>query len=248
MWNAREIEQLAYRLPSRVPSSPSRLPRRLRLYHDDLLSIYYAPLGFINRKAKLAIIGLTPGWRQAEIAYRAAIEAISGGADPLKAHRQRKSKVAFAGSMRRNLIAMLDELGVHSHLGVESTEVLFGGPLLHTGSALRYPVFKNGENYSGHGPLPTKHAALRGMLEEVLAPELNSLSDALVVPLGKAVSVSLEYLSTAGLLPEQRWLRGFPHPSGANGTRKADFNSSKRNLRAQVNSWFTAHPVARKMR
>ena len=133
---------------------------------------------------------------------------------------------------------MLDELGVNRYLSVDSTEDLFGSDDLHTGSALRYPVFKHGKNYSGHSPLPTKHPALRGMLTDILAPDLRALRDALVIPLGKAVNASLEHLSASGLLPEEKWLRGFPHPSGANAHRLPEFQAAKRSLRAQLRSWF----------
>ena len=35
-----------------------------RLVKDKSLEIYYAPLDFINTQAKVAVVGITPGWTQ----------------------------------------------------------------------------------------------------------------------------------------------------------------------------------------
>ena len=60
-----------------------------------------------------------------------------------------KLTASFSGAMRSNLIAMLDGIGVAQHLGLKSAAELFtpGGERVHLTSALRYPVFKDGENY-----------------------------------------------------------------------------------------------------
>ena len=53
--------------------------------------------------------------------------------------------------MRTNLVKMLDHIGANHYLRLSSSAELFGTrkDLVHYTSALRYPVFKNGENYSG---------------------------------------------------------------------------------------------------
>ena len=125
---------------------------------------------------------------------------------------------------------------------IASTSELFGPrfDLLHSTSLLRYPVFKKGQNYSGHSPNPLDHAFLAAMIDKVFIPELASVPNALVVPLGKAVEDTLERLSIQGLLPIRRILRGFPHPSGANGHRKRMYNSSQQDMNTQVQQWFQA--------
>ena len=43
-----------------------------RLYSDRRIQTFFAPFDFVNRSAKVAIIGITPGFQQMEIAFRAA--------------------------------------------------------------------------------------------------------------------------------------------------------------------------------
>jgi uracil-DNA glycosylase len=238
LWNINAIEKLSHRLPKDIPLSLQDLPAELELFSDGRISIYYAPVGFVNPRAKVAIVGLTPGWQQARFAYQAAIDAIRNGTSPVEAHRMRKPWVAFAGSMRRNLIRMLDELRLHEHLDIRSTADLFGTSALHATSALRFPVFCRGRNYSGSSPKPTKHPELLEMIDRILAPELATVSRALIIPLGLAVSECLSRLCNHGQLQEARCLFGFPHPSGANGHRTRQFEAAKRELRKTLRLWF----------
>jgi hypothetical protein len=234
----RDLERLAAKLPTAVPVSIDDLNEDLRIFSDGRVDVWYAPVGYLNAKARLAIFGITPGWRQMSIAYDAAITAIQNGLEPEAAHRMRKPAVAFAGSMRKNLVSMLDELGLHKHLGMDTTANMFGTGILHTGSVLRYPVFVNGRNYNGHSPDMLKHPALREMLDNVLVPDLRRLTNTLILPLGKAVEAAFEYAGKRGLLDPELVLAGFPHPSGANGHRVNQFKECKRALRSKINRSF----------
>jgi len=119
--------------------------------------------------------------------------------------------------------------------------------LVHTGSAIRYPVFVNGRNYTGHSPGMLRNPFLRECVESMLAPELTSVPDALIVPLGNAVTAALEYLAGRGDVSAERCLFGFPHPSGANGGRVRDFTARQHELREKVAIHFRGyaeHPAA----
>ena len=226
-------------LPPAPPGSLGQLPKGLFLFDDALFSVVYAPLDHINPGARIVLAGLTPSWRQTQAAYAAHAEL--AGHDEEHAGFEIKRRAAFCGSMRANVIEMLDALSVHSCLGMDSTEALFGAQAhaLHATHVLRYPVFKGGKSYSGQNPRPAGHAFLRAMLERVCAPELERVPDALIVPLGKAAEEGLEHLSELGLLNRQRWLRGFPHPSAANGRRKTEFARARAELEWQVQAWFS---------
>lgn len=65
--------------------------------------------------------------------------------------RDAKIFASFSGPMRANLVAMLDSIGVNHRLGILSTSTLWNSDanLVHFTSALRYPVFVDGMNYSG---------------------------------------------------------------------------------------------------
>ncbi|MFC1465419.1 MAG: uracil-DNA glycosylase family protein [Candidatus Brachytrichaceae bacterium NZ_4S206] len=210
------------------------------LHKENQLEIYYAPFDYVNENAKIVLVGITPGWTQMEIGYRAARQGLQLGMSPREVCAYAKRQASFAGSMRKNLINMLDGLELPENLGIKSSELLFSDyrDLLHTTSAIRYPVFVNRQNYTGHRPELLSTPVLRKYVEEVLAAELRLASSALIVPLGKSVSAVLRILIDNGLLDSGRCLLGFPHPSGANGHRAKQFASMQPDLKRTIKAWF----------
>ena len=196
------------------------------------VSVYYAPFSWHNTQARLAIIGVTPGFTQMEIVFRVVRRELLTGAATHDACRRAKYAASFAGTMRQNLINMLDGIGLPELIGT-SSESLFGeaSHLLHTTSAVSFPVFVHGQNYTGSRPRLVHSAFLMKYVREQLAPELTSLERACFLPLGKAVDDALRVLEDEGLIPAGRTLYGFPHPSGANGHRKRQFDSARDRLR-----------------
>lgn len=124
--------------------------------------------------------------------------------------KRAKQAAAFAGSMRTNLLQMLDELGVPRRLGLDSASDLFGcgWDLIHTTSILRYPVFLGDmeRNYTGHNPRLATSAFLRAGLQEWFVPEILQMPQALLIPLGHAVSDALEELVRRGYVARKRCL------------------------------------------
>ena len=226
-------------LPTPIPEGPDGFPNEFRLAEDGDLVVMYAPFDWLNSDARVVICGITPGWQQARIACEVAAEAISAGGDDEEASRLAKLKASFAGSMRTNLVTMLNEIGLAHALEIESCDELFDSErhLVHTTSALRYPVYVDWKNYTGHTPSPVKHPVLLQMLRDIFAPELNQLSKALVIPLGKAVCRCIEHLEEQSLIDSTFWLKGFPHPSGVNGHRKQQFEQAKNSLAQQTLDW-----------
>jgi hypothetical protein len=196
---------------------------------EGRLVVYWLPLTEPNRNARVVLVGLTPGRKQAELAITAYKE--TGDARAALRH------AAFAG-MRRRMCGWLDDIGVADWLALASTAELFETrhDLLHSTSLIRYPVFvgKDARNYSGM-PRPMSSPLLRSIVEDHLLPELELLSDALVVPLGVAVSESLRDLEIDALY-------GFPHPSGANGHGPKQFAAERRAMRKHVKEFAKRHP------
>lgn len=224
-------------LPSDAPSSIEDLDERLKIFSENGLDIWYSPMGEITENPKLWILGITPGWNQMRIAYSSTAESISAGMTPSAADSSRKPQVAFAGSMRTNLVTMLDQLGVPSAFNVKTAADLFGTSVLRTGSILKYPVFKNAKNYTGSSPKPLSHPALREMIETVFVRELRTSANCLILPLGRTVESVLDHAILNHGLSEERVLRGFPHPSGANGHRKKHFELAKSDLARRIHDW-----------
>lgn len=209
-----------------------------RIAKEGRLSVYYAPFDAVNPDARLTIVGLTPGWTQMRAAFEAARDALIRGSGDLTALRRAKETAAFAGSMRTNLVAMLDDLDVPHRLDLKTTASLFDtdARLLHATSALRYPVFVDGRNYAG-SPSPTRTPMLASF-QDVIAEELGHVSASLVVPLGKATTIVLSDLVDRKRLDGDRVLLGFPHPSGANAHRVSQFASNRTAMEDRVASWF----------
>lgn len=227
-----------------LPAAPSFTKEQL-LVDDFLLgsggntTVYYAPFDYVNTQARLVILGLTPGWTQMNVSFVEARTAIGEHESDPEILRRVKRVAAFSGTMRTNLLSMLDALGVAEALGVDRTADLFdsrGEDLLHSTSALRYPVFINGENYSGYPAAATK-PLLRAYFD-LLADELASVDGALIVPLGKGVEGIVDHLTATGRLQPSRVLGGFPHPSGASPHRPRLFDESRESMTQAVKIWF----------
>ena len=192
------------------------------------VEMVYAPFDHVNASARLVIVGLTPGRQQAGNALRAAQEALASGLGHAQAAERAKVFASFSGPMRTNLVKMLDLIGVARWLGLGTTATLWAedAALIHFTSALRYPVFVDGENWSGT-PDMIRTEAMRTWLEAYTGTELASLQDAILVPLGPKVTAALQHLATDGMISAERILDGLPHPSGANAERVAYFLGTK---------------------
>lgn len=207
------------------------------------VEIYYAPHNeFINPKAKVFIVGITPGFNQMSTALAAARKGFENN-DPIEKIQYDCKVARFSGSLRKNMIEMLDEVELNKVLGVESCSELFGekDSLLHTTALIPYPVFVKKANYTGHTPKLMKSEFLMKYVYENFVEELKSLEDfenILLIPLGKAVEEVLDKLQDDGLINEKQILKGFPHPSGANVNRIPQLNANKENLESHIKKFF----------
>jgi hypothetical protein len=198
---------------------------QLTLHREGCISIAYAPFDYIARSAKLVVVGITPGRVQAVNALRAAHAALCAGQSEDVTLRIAKQAASFSGTQtRKNLVAMLDVIGIAEQLGLKTSAELFdpAHEQIHFTSALRYPVFVDGKNYNG-SPHMIRTPALRKMIETHLAEEVAALPAALWVPLGPKPSLALRHLVACGALSAAQLLDGMPHPSGLNGERVSAF-------------------------
>ncbi|MFD1851684.1 hypothetical protein ACFSC5_16960 [Oceanobacillus bengalensis] len=151
-----------------------------------------------------------------------------------------KKAASFSGTIRSNLIHMLDECGVHEAIHVKSSSSLFEEhrQLLHTTSIIKYPVFYQGKNYTGHHPIISHSSLLTTYAYHIFPQEFSQIEQpALIIPLGKTVEHVFDKLNREGKLPEHFYLYGFPHPSGANGHRKKQLLLQKESLLSTISAW-----------
>lgn len=200
----------------------AQIPAAFDLAREGSISAHYIPFDWVNPDARIVIVGITPGFTQWMNAMREAQKQLAAGSSSAEALREAKRTGAFSGSMRPNLVALLDHFGLNRWLGIKSCDSLFGGDahLVHTTSALRHPIFVGGENYNGT-PGMTQHQLLQKQLVEHFVQEAQQLKQAVFVPLGPKVSEALAWLVQKGKLDGGRVLDGMPHPSGANAERIA---------------------------
>ena len=186
------------------------------------IKIYYAPFDYFNSKAKIMIVGITPGLQQ----MLQSFQVINDG----KSLKEVKDLSSFKGSMRTSLVKYLDELKINKTLKIKSCESLFNknSKYLHTTSLVKYPVFDKGQNYSGSNILKKK--ILIEFIEKNFLKELKTLKKAIIIPLGNTVSSTIEYLNNKYDIKLRCFLKGFPHPSGANARKNIQFKEHKSSM------------------
>lgn len=225
-------------LKDKFSSKDLLIPKYL-IENENNIKIFFAPFDYVNVNADIVIVGITPGWSQMEIAYRTFLKSLNEKNGWTKSLENVKKEASFAGAMRINLIKMLDELGINRKLKIASSSELFekSNSMLHSTSLLKYPVFVNEKNYTGNNPSPIKSDLMWNFVLKNFIPEINSFKNKLVIPLGKSVSEVLVKLNSDKLLNKNIFLENFPHPSGANGHRKKQFDEHKYFMSNQIKNW-----------
>lgn len=200
----------------------------LLMAKDGPLAVYYAPFEWVNPHARVVLVGITPGKTQAANALAEAKRAMLERVSDTEVLRRAKATGAFSGAMRPNLVSLLDTVGLHTWLGLNTCQDLFGrsAGLLQTVSVLQFPVFLDGKNYNGT-PDPLKHPLLKEMVVQYFGQTCARLSEAVFVPLGPVPTRVLAWLTAQGVLAQNRVLEGLPHPSGANAERIKYFLGQK---------------------
>lgn len=204
------------------------IPKQFLLAREGRYSSHYIPFESVNRRARVVVVGISPGFVQWKNAMRETQRQMALGAPTHDVLRAARQAGAFSGAIRPNFVALLDAIGVQRWLGIASCATLFDtdAGLVHIGAILRHPVFVDGKNYSGTPAMP-RHAFLREEMLRYFAHEAALLPEALYIPMGASVSEGLAWLAGQGVLRAERILHGLPHPSGANAERVAYFLGKK---------------------
>ena len=190
---------------------------------------FYAPFEAINHDAKVVIVGICPGqqqWRNALIAAKDGLEQQVSEENILKLA---KNSGAFSGPIRKNLTQLLDHIGLHNQLGIQTTAELFSNhqDIVQMCSVLQQCILVNGKNYAGSTPAMLKNELLKQHIDDYFIPMVQQLPNAIYIPLGKGVDEVLNYVSSLGYFNDQQILAGLPHPSGANAERIKYFLGEK---------------------
>jgi len=168
----------------------------LLVHRAGAVEVYYTPFDSVNAGAQIVLIGICPGRHQMLLAVREARRVFLEGGTVAQTLTAADATASFAGPMRRNLVRMLDGIGVQDALGIASAASLFGEHqnLADSQSMCNFTVQVRSENYRGASPRIDQVPFLRAYATQVLAAALEMSPDALVVPLGKAVSGAVTML------------------------------------------------------
>lgn len=242
--DARVLQAAILRLPpGRLRPADYRIPE-FEIFADWDIACHFAPFDHVERGAAAVVVGVNPGAAQATAAFEAARDALWAGADWEAAQRRAKRSAAFMGPLRSNLVRMLDGIGLPEWLarsgrGAAGAAALFAPDAgqLHVTYCVRYPIAVNGRDYTGRRPVLLRSPRLRAFVFDVLGPELASLPDTAVIPLGRLAADAITELVAAGFIDAGRCLIGLPHPSGANGHREQDFALARDDLAGRLRGW-----------
>lgn len=201
---------------------------------EDNLSVYFVPFGHFPENAQIALIGITPGFEQMRLAFEAARDLHETAVDELDLYRICGAAAGFGGPMRKILVGMLDEIGIHEAMSLHTSAELFDADQTDVlrASVLQHPVFVKGGNYTGYQPPVERSEFMMNMVHEFFVPGIRRAPGALLVPMGKCVEAVLRRLELPNLM-----LAGFPHPSPANGHHQRQMNQHRDELRQIVCSW-----------
>ncbi len=220
------LGQSTHAVQQAVRSTSALKDPALAIWADDRHACFYAPFDWVNEKADIVLIGITPGLRQAEDGLVAMQKSLKGGNSIEQAAETAKLAASFNGEMREIGALLMDYFGLQRLFGLKSTAELFGGAAacVHYTSVLRYPVLewdrKNNrwKNYGGDDKI-TKRPEMKSMIDRYLIPELRSLSNAWLVPFGPTPAKVLDLLVQRGEIDGRRILAGLNHPSGTHWNR-----------------------------
>ncbi|MDY0394440.1 hypothetical protein RWE15_08265 [Virgibacillus halophilus] len=204
------------------------------------LEMFYSPHNeYINYDAPVVIAGITPGWQQMRAALIQFLHSYNQGKTLHQVLKETKEAASFIGSMRINLVKMLQSCGLFDVLHI-SANSLFSEHrhLLHTTSIVKYPLFRSGKNYTGYQPVLQRVPALHTYLNEVFPNEMEAIhTTKLIIPLGKVVDQEIQRLMKEKQITNAYCLSGFPHPSGANGHRQRIFSRNKGMYKSVIQEW-----------
>ena len=194
-------------------------------------AVFYIPFEHVNRRARLVIVGITPGMNQLELAYAEAQRLLRLGASREDILDAVKTLAAFGGeAMRPNLLRMLRHFNFAKLLEIEDEAELWSSAsaLLHSTSVVPHAAFKNGKMFSGSFDEIVRADTLRRWFESDFVRSLSELNDkALYVALGKTPYDALKHCVELGVINDNQLLGALAHPSRTAGSQVAVYLGEK---------------------
>ena len=192
--------------------------------------VHYVPFDYVCAKARLVLVGITPGPKQMKCSRAVAQRLLSSPAADLDILAEITRSCAFVG-MRDRINEMMDHFGIPRCIGVTSASLLWSSSLAHfyPTSILPNAVFKSGKYFSGPFSAVLDTPLLRNQFEDVFIPSIRNLNkQVLYVGMGPVVDEALRWCASNGVITDRQILGYFPHASGISGSQFAYFLRKKR--------------------
>lgn len=133
-------------------------PPEMLISPPDLkYKIYYLPFEYVNRGARIVLVGITPGPSQLAIAYSEAVVLQQRGLSPEQILEQVKIAAGFRGQMRSQLIKLLDFMEIPKLLAINDSASLWSN---------------NSRNVTGHSTVVSGRCFVREYCETVFLADL----------------------------------------------------------------------------
>ena len=173
------------------------------LYFDKNFEIYYAPLEYVNYKAKIVMVNLSPDINEMLESFKLANKGVS----PKKI----KDELISQKNINLNLTKFLDKLNINHLFNIKSCESLFNKnkKLLHITSIIKFPTFYKSKKYLEINLF--KQKVLVDFIEKYFLKELKIFKDCIIIPLSTDVSSIIENLDNKYNLKLNFFLKQFPN-------------------------------------
>jgi len=182
---------------------------------DSQISFTLTCFGYVNKDARVVLVGITPGNTQ--------LQGNRAGKSP----REIKRENAFAGGMRKNLVRMLDCIGINGVLGISTCATLWDYDFdkVEMTSLLKDATYYKGKMFNNASAI-FRSVKLTQALNDGFAKDCRKYTSAVAfVALGDGVGSVLSKLKSDGVIHCE--VITIPHPSGANAGRVAIFLGQK---------------------
>lgn len=206
------------------------------LGREGKYSLRYIPFEYVNKDAKLVIVGITPGPTQLELAYQTAQDMLRIGKTKTNTLIEIKKYGSFGGkNMRPNLVKMLNHFKFDRILGINDINELWNSQahLLHSTSVLPHAAYemKKGEDamFNGSFEQVMKCDLFRACFLNCFVPSVQNMNpDALYIGLGVCPTHALNWCVNQGYIRVEQVLGSLSHPSSNGGSSVQYFLREKR--------------------
>jgi hypothetical protein len=189
---------------------------------DGTYKAIYVPFEYVNKSAKLAIVGITPGPNQIAAAYAQTRNLLLRDLPEADVLREAIKAGAFKGGMRDNLITILKHFDLARRLGIEDEATLWtsSAGLLHSTSVVPHAAFKRGQCFNGPFSEVMRSRLLREIFETCFVPTLSELSaECRFLALGATPLDALKWCADRRIIARDQILGACPHPSPSSGNQ-----------------------------